>query len=393
MPKRVFLIVLDSVGIGTAPDADAYGDRGAATLQHTAQAVGGMRLPEFEKLGLANILSLLPNQGPITGLQAVGKPTAGWGAMREHSEGKDTITGHWEIAGLLLKPGFHVFPKQTPAFPEELTHALEKASGYPLLANCHAGGMQVIEEFGEQALNEKALIVYTSADSVFQIAAHTDAIPLKELYRACEIARELCDPYRVGRVIARPFTGPPGNFERTSDRVDFAYETEEPTLLQHLQTHDIPVYSVGKIEDIFAHRGITEGWHTGGNADSMARTRTLIREVDKGFVFANFIDFDMLYGHRRDPRGYADCLEHMDRWLADTLPLLRADDVLILTADHGNDPIFKGSDHTREHVPLLVYSPSLPSTPLGIREGFYDIAQSVSHYFGAPPMSRGRNFL
>lgn len=393
MTKRVFLIVLDSVGIGTAPDADDYGDAGAATLQHTAQAVGGLHLPEFEKLGLANILSLLPDQGPITGLKAVANPAAMWGAMRERSEGKDTITGHWEIAGLLLQPGFHVFPKQTPAFPEELTQALEEAAGFPLLANCHASGTRVIEDFGEQALNEKALIVYTSADSVFQIAAHTDAIPLKELYRVCEIARDLCDPYRVGRVIARPFTGSPGNFERTADRIDYAYETAEPTLLQHVQAHNIPVYSVGKIEDIFARRGITKGWHTGGNVDSMAQTQKLIRELDQGFVFANFIDFDMLHGHRRDPRGYADCLEHMDRWLSDTLPLLRADDVLILTADHGNDPIFKGSDHTREHVPLLVYSPTLPPTPLGIRDGFYDLAQSITHHFSLPPMTRGQSVL
>ncbi|MDA3875232.1 MAG: phosphopentomutase, partial [Kiritimatiellae bacterium] len=352
MSKRVFLIVLDSVGIGPAPDAETYGDLGAASLQHTAQAVGGLHLPELEKLGLANILGLLPDQGPVTGVRAVQSPLAKWGAMRERSEGKDTITGHWEIAGLLLQPGFHVFPKRTPAFPEELTHALQQATGYSLLANCHASGTQVIEDFGEQALNEKSLIVYTSADSVFQIAAHTDAIPLKELYRSCEIARDLCDPYRVGRVIARPFVGSPGNFERTADRVDYAYETEEPTLLQHLVSHGIPVYSVGKIEDIFAHRGITKGWHTGGNVDSRARTQELIRELDQGFVFANFIDFDMLHGHRRDPRGYANCLEHLDRWLADSLPLLRKDDVLILTADHGNDPIFKGSDHTREYVPL-----------------------------------------
>jgi phosphopentomutase len=393
MPKRVFLIILDSVGIGSAPDADAYGDSGAATLQHTAQAVGGLRLPGLEKLGLANILSLLPDQGPITGIQAVPHPQAGWGAMRERSEGKDTITGHWEIAGLLLQPGFHVFPNQIPAFPAELTDALQQAVNRPLLANCHASGVQVIKEYGEQALKEKALIVYTSADSVFQIAAHTDAVPLPELYSACETARTLCDPYRVGRVIARPFTGSPGNFERTADRVDYAYATEEPTLLQHLQAHGVPVYSVGKIEDIFAHRGITEGWHTGGNTDSMAQTKKLICDLDHGLVFANFIDFDMLYGHRRDPRGYADCLEQMDRWLTDVLPLLREDDVLILTADHGNDPIFKGTDHTREHVPLLVYSPGRPALPLGIRDGFFDLAQSVSHFFGAPPMTRGKSFL
>jgi len=392
MSKRIFLIVLDSVGIGQAPDAEAYGDQGAATLQHTAQAVGGVALPTFEKLGLANILSLLVDQGPIMGIDSVQQPLASWGAMRELSEGKDTITGHWEISGLLLKPGFHVFPRQQPTFPDELTSAFAEATGRKLLGNCHASGMQILEDLGEQALNEKAFIVYTSADSVFQIAAHTDVIPLEELYDACEKARKLCDPHRVGRVIARPFEGKPGAFERTQDRIDYAYETEEPTLLQHLQSNGIPVYSVGKIEDIFAHRGIDQGWHTGDNEASMARTETLIKELDHGFVFANFIDFDMKYGHRRDPRGYADCLEDMDSWLAKILPELREDDTLILTADHGNDPIFKGSDHTREHVPVLVYQPGAPVEELGIRDGFYDMAQAITTRFGAPPMLRGKAF-
>ena len=393
MPKRVFLIVMDSVGIGQAPDAADYGDQGAATLQHTAQALGGLSLPTFERLGLANILSLLQDQGPITGISPVEQSLASWGAMRELSEGKDTITGHWEIAGLLLKPGFHVFPKKIPAFPKELTQAFAEAVKRPLLGNCHAGGTQIIEALGQQALQAQAFIIYTSADSVFQIAAHIDAIPLEELYAACEIARKLCDPYRVGRVIARPFRGSPGAFERTTDRIDYAYETEEPTLLQHLQSHEVPVYSVGKIEDIFAHRGIDQGWHTGDNAASMAQTEKLIQTLEHGFVFANFIDFDMKYGHRRDPQGYGNCLEDMDQWLNTILPQLRKDDTLILTADHGNDPIFTGSDHTREHVPLLVYQPGTPGKELGIREGFYDLAQAISQMFGAPPMLRGKAFL
>ncbi|MDF3130180.1 phosphopentomutase [Kiritimatiellaeota bacterium B1221] len=392
MSTRIFLIVMDSVGIGQAPDAGDYGDRGSATLQHTAQAMGGLSLPTFEKLGLANILSLLGDQGPITGIQPVQNPLASWGAMRELSEGKDTITGHWEIAGLLLQPGFHVFPKQDAAFPDELTRSFAEAVKRPFLGNCHASGTQIIERLGEQALREKAYIIYTSADSVFQIAAHVDAIPLEELYEACEAARKLCDPYRVGRVIARPFKGKPGAFERTPDRVDYAYETEEPTLLQHLQSHNVPVYSVGKIEDIFAHRGIDQGWHTGDNLSSMAQTESLIKELDHGFVFANFIDFDMKYGHRRDVKGYAGCLEQMDNWLAKILPQLREDDTLILTADHGNDPIFHGSDHTREHVPLLVYRPGAPPEELGIREGFFDLAQTISHRFRTPKMIRGKAF-
>jgi len=389
MNKRLFLIVMDSVGIGAAPDADDYGDLGAATLQHTAQAVGGLSLPTFERLGLANILSLAPDFGPITGLRPADRPEASWGAMRERSQGKDTITGHWEIAGLLLRPGFHLFPREVPAFPSAILDPLREATGRPLLCLRHGSGTAVIEEYGEEALRTGGLIVYTSADSVLQIAAHTDAVPLEELYDTCNTARELCDPYRVGRVIARPFIGAPGDFTRTADRVDYAYETEEPTLLQHLTAHDVPVYSVGKIEDIFAHRGITEGWHTGDNAASMARTENLMRDLDHGFVFANFIDFDMKYGHRRDPRGYADCLETMDAWLRDALPLLREGDQLILTADHGNDPIFKGTDHTRELVPLLLYAPGTPGEPLGLRDGFCDLAQHAAAVFDVPPMPRG----
>jgi phosphopentomutase len=393
MAKRLFLIVMDSVGIGTAPDAADYGDAGAATLQHTAQAVGGLALPTFARLGLANILDLLPDQGPISGVAPAAHPEAAYGAMRERSEGKDTITGHWEISGLLLQPGFHVFPQKTPAFPAELTEAFVARTGRPLLGNCPASGTQVIETFGEAALREGAFIVYTSADSVFQIAAHTDAIPLPELYKACEIARELCDPYRVGRVIARPFTGAPGAFVRTKDRVDYAYRTEEPTLLERLTSAGVPVYSVGKIEDIFAHRGITQGWHTGGNPESMARMDQLIDGMASGFVFANFIDFDMHFGHRRDPAGYGRCLEEMDAWLCKALPRLRPDDTLILTADHGNDPIFKGTDHTREHVPLLLVHPGMAGHKLGIRDGFYDIAQSVAACFGLPALPRGTSFL
>ncbi len=389
MTKRVFLIVMDSVGIGAAPDAADYDDRGAATLPHIAQALGGLHLPTFENLGLANILSLLPDQGPITGVSAVEHPKAFWGAMQERSQGKDTITGHWEIAGLDLTPGFHLFPRTVPAFPDELLTPLKETFGRPLLCLKHGSGTAVIDEYGEQSLNEGGLICYTSADSVFQIAAHVDSVPLEDLYRICKTARTLCDPYRVGRVIARPFTGTPGAFTRTTDRVDYAFETDEPTLLQHLQQQGVPVYSVGKIEDIFAHRGITQGWHTGDNAASMAKVETLLQELDTGFVFANFIDFDMKYGHRRDPVGYGRCLEEMDAWLGRILPALREEDWLILTADHGNDPIFAGTDHTRERVPLLMLNPSQPGSCLGIRDGFYDLSQTVAELFGVPAMARG----
>lgn len=391
---RIFLIVLDSVGIGEAPDAAAYNDVGSATLQHTADAVGGLTLPNLTRMGLGNIPGLLPATAAITGVPSVENACADFGAMQERSQGKDTITGHWEIAGLKIDPGFHVFPTAHPSFPEEITTPFIERTGHPILGNKHGSGTAIVAELGEQALREKAFIVYTSADSVFQIAAHTDAIPLDELYRACEIARELCDPYRVGRVIARPFNGKPGAFERTKDRVDFAFKADEPTILERLKKADIPVYAVGKIEDIFAHRGITESWHTNNNAESQAQMLEIAQTRDRGFVFANFIDFDMLYGHRRDPEGYAECLRQTDAWFDTFLPLMRENDRLIITADHGNDPTFAGTDHTREYVPLIVHQTGQASgKSLGIRDGFYDIAQSVADAFGIEPTTRGASFF
>lgn len=389
---RLFLIVLDSVGIGEAPDAADYGDTGSATLQHCAEAVGGLPLPIFQRLGLGNIPGVIGNE-EIRGIDPVANPLASFGAMREVSTGKDTITGHWELAGLELNPGFHLFPDTKPAFPEEITGPFQERTGRGILGNRHGSGTAMIQELGEEALADGKFIVYTSADSVFQIAAHTDAIPLEELYAACEIARECCDPYRVGRVIARPFIGSPNAFTRTKDRVDYAFKAEEPTVLERLHTEDVPVYAVGKIEDIFAHRGITESWHTGGNPDSQDATLRLMREMEEGFVFANFIDFDMLYGHRRDPEGYAACLVETDAWLGEHLDRVRDDDVLIITADHGNDPTFAGTDHTREYVPLLVYAPGRDVSDLGIRHGFFDVAQSVASAFGVGDMQRGQSFL
>ncbi len=390
---RVFLIVLDSVGIGHAPDAADYGDRGAASLPHVAEAVGGLRLPTLEKLGLGNIPALAENPLPIKGVPPAESPMASYGAMRELSEGKDTITGHWEIAGLLLQPGFHLFPPGPPSFPAGMLETLERETGRKAIGNKSASGTGIIEELGAEATRDGKWIVYTSADSVFQIAANMDAVPIAELYRACEIARGLCDPYRVGRVIARPFRGRPGSFKRTEDRRDFAYKTDEPTLLERLQATGIPVYAVGKIEDIFAHRGIAHSDHTGNNRSSQQALERFASEMKRGFLFANFIDFDMLYGHRRDPRGYAECLVQTDAWLASFLPSLTTSDTLIITADHGNDPTFKGSDHTREIVPLLVYQPGRQGASLGIRNGFFDIAQSVASHFGLDPMPRGVPFL
>ncbi len=392
MPRRCFLLVLDSVGIGAAPDAAAYGDAGAATLQHCAQALGGLSLPTLERMGLANILSLLEDQGPISGLNSQAEPLASWGCMRERSQGKDTITGHWELAGLELNPGFSLFPDEDPTFPSALTDALAQACGRPLLGNCHGSGTRLIQEYGEALQEQGAYLIYSSADSVFQIAAHVDVVPLEELYQTCRVARRLCDPYRVGRVIARPFRGKPGAYERTADRVDFAYETEEPTLLERLQAQGVPVYSVGKIEDIFAQRGISQGWHTGGNAESMLQLEQIADEFKEGFIFANLIDFDMCFGHRRDVQGYGRCLEEFDLWLASFVPRLGEGDLLLITADHGNDPVFKGTDHTREQVPLLMYQPGVPGRSLGIRDGFFDVAQTLCSWFRCSPMPRGMTF-
>lgn len=390
---KVVLIVLDSVGIGEAPDAGTYGDAGSATLPHISNAVGGLELPTLQKLGLGNIPQLLPNGLPIYGCPAVEKPLASYGAMQEISKGKDTITGHWEICGLEINPAFHNFPLEYPAFPIGLIEAFEKETGRPIIGNKAASGLAILDEFGEEHMRTGAWIAYTSADSVIQLAAHTEVIPLDELYEGCRIARRLSDPLNVGRVIARPFIGKPGAFERTEDRRDYAYTPKEPLITERLVEAGIPVYAVGKIEDIIAHRGITESVHSGNTANSQKAVEQFLKREGDGFIFANFIDFDMLYGHRRDPAGYAAALKQTDDWLADFLPTLQNDDVLILTADHGNDPTFKGTDHTREFVPLLSYQPNRSGTCLGIRQGFYDIAQSLASRHRLPPLPRGLDFL
>ena len=390
---KTILIVLDSVGIGAAPDAADYGDAGSATLQHIGEFVGGLELTTFQKLGLGNIPTIHPSINPIPGLPPEENPLASFGAMAEQSIGKDTITGHWEICGIETNPGFHDFPKEFPSFPSGFVEAFEKETGHPIIGNKAASGIAIIEELGEEHMRTGAWIAYTSADSVVQLAAHSDAIPLDELYRGCETARRLCDPLKVGRVIARPFTGKPRAFERTEDRRDYAYTPAEPLITEHLVDAGVPVYAAGKIEDIVAHRGITESIHSGNTAESQKVVEQFMRKKGDGFIFANFIDFDMLYGHRRDPEGYAAALRQTDAWLAGFLPMLGSNDVLMLTADHGNDPTFKGTDHTREYVPLLCHRPGQPGESLGIRKGFYDIAQSLASRFGLAPLPRGKSFL
>lgn len=392
---RVILLVLDSVGIGQAPDAEDYGDAGANTLAHLAEADGALALPCLQRMGLGNIPPLLPHGCPIAGVPPVATPTAHYGAMREVSSGKDTTTGHWEMAGLRIDKGFHVFPPGKPSFPASLTAEFEKLTGRSIQGNRAASGTKIIDELGERQMAEGFWIVYTSADSVFQIAAHEEIIPLEELYDACLTARRLCDPFRVGRIIARPYRGVPGNFKRTTNRRDFSMVPPDPTIMDRLLQSGIKTISVGKIDDVFAGRGFAQVFHNEDTASSQVSLTSIVADEHKHcFIFANFIDFDMLYGHRRDPSGYARALEKTDAYLSGLLPMLKPDDVLILTADHGNDPTFSGTDHTREFVPLLVYSTRGPHVrDLGIRDGFYDVAQSVAACFGLDPIPNGKSFL
>ena len=386
---KAFLIVLDSVGIGAAPDAEAYGDAGANTLAHIGQFVGGLNLPTLESLGLGNIPGLLPGGLPIPGVQPLSETAGGFGAMRELSVGKDTTTGHWEMAGLLMEKGFHLFQHDEPSFPEPLIRDFERLTGRKAIGNKAANGLAIIDELGPRQMKEGQWIVYTSADSVFQIAAHEAVIPLAELYEGCRIARNLCNPYVVGRVIARPYIGTPGAFKRTENRRDFSYPLPEPTVLDRLSAQGIKVITVGKLDDIFDGSGIAESFHVENNPDAESDILKLADRADTFFCFANLIDFDMLYGHRRDARGYATALERTDRFLADLLMKLAPDDLLMITADHGNDPTFKGSDHTREFVPLLTWGRGQRNKSLGIRYGFFDIAQTLAGYFKIPGLPRG----
>jgi phosphopentomutase len=395
---KAFLIVLDSVGIGAAPDAADYGDLGASTLAHTAAACDGLDLPTLQALGLGNIPPLTDGLA-IAGVPAALAPIAAFGAMRERSVGKDTTTGHWEIAGLHLEKPLHIFPPGPPAFPPVLLETLRRETGRDVLGDKAASGTAIIDEFGATQLRTGAWIVYTSADSVLQIAAHEGKIPLTELYRACRIMREHCNRLQVGRVIARPYTGTPGNFTRTDNRRDFSLPLPERSILPHLAGHGVNVITVGKLDDIFPDSDIGESFHVENNPAAIEAVLKLASRNQhdahcrpKAFIFANLIDFDMRHGHRRDPQGYGRALETADRFLADLLPLLAEDDLLIITADHGNDPTYKGSDHTREYVPLLVYGKRVTPGPLGVRDGFFDIAASLATFFNAPPMPRGQSF-
>jgi len=346
--KRAIVIILDSLGVGALPDAVEYGDVGANTLQHVAEAAGSLQLPTLQSLGLGNV-------APVKGIPPAEHPLAVIERLTTLSKGKDTITGHWELMGLVSEQAFPIYPQ---GFPHEVTDAFTRLTGYGWLGNYPASGTEIIAQLGPEHLATGEPIIYTSGDSVFQIAAHTDVIPLDELYRICQITRDdvLVGKHACARVIARPFIGSEATgFERTADRHDYALSPPQPTALDYLQAAGVQTLCIGKIADIFNGHGIDISWSTQSNTQGMTELDRALQEVSSGLIFANLVDFDMLWGHRRDPLGYARGLEEFDAWLATFLPKLAPDDLLIVTADHGCDPLHAGTDHTREYVPLLVY--------------------------------------
>jgi phosphopentomutase len=384
MDRRRFLIlVADSAGCGAMPDAAAYGDEGTDTIGNTSRAVGGLSLPVLGRMGLGHLTA-------VAGVPPEPTPAAFHGRMAERSHGKDTITGHWEMMGIVLQEGLRLFPH---GFPPEIVEPFVRETGVPgVLANRAASGTEIIRELGEEHQRTGKPIVYTSADSVFQIAAHEETVPLETLYGWCRIARRILDPWRVARVIARPFVGAPGGYVRTYNRKDFALPAPGPTVLEKLVAAKVPVVGVGKIPDIFDRRGITDEIHTEGNADGLAKTEALLDRLDHGLVFVNLVDFDSLYGHRNDPVGYARALEEMDRALPRLFDKLRPGEVAALTADHGCDPTTPSTDHSREYVPLLVHAPGRGGGGLGTRGSFADLGASVADFFGVRSEA-GTSFL
>jgi phosphopentomutase len=383
MFRRVIWIVLDSVGIGEMPDAAAYGDAGSDTLGNIAR-LRPLDLPNLRRLGLANIK-------PLTGLAPVATPQAAFGRATLASPGKDTTTGHWEMAGIHLDRPLPLFPN---GFPPEIMREFEARIGRQAIGNKAASGTEIIKELGAEHMRTGSPIVYTSADSVFQIAAHEQVIPLDELYRICEIAREILrGPFEVGRVIARPFIGVPGAFERTPNRHDYAIPPPPGMLLDQLAAAGRPAYSIGKIFDVFLGRGIDGHVKTKNNADGMAKTLDAMSAFPAGLIYINLVDFDQLYGHRNDVEGYARALEQFDAWLPSLEQRLDPGDLVILTADHGCDPTTPSTDHSREYVPVLVFGPKAkPGVALGLRSTLSDLGQTVAENFGCH-LEKGTSFL
>lgn len=401
---RAFILVLDSFGIGAAPDAEKFGDVGADTLGHIADwcadgntsperpTAGKIKLPNMTTLGLGKAAELATGREP-KGMEFTGEITGAYAACAERSFGKDTPSGHWEMAGVPVEFDWGYFQPEYPSFPDELIGKLVERCGLPgVLGNKAASGTVILDELGEEHIRTGKPIVYTSADSVFQIAAHEEHFGLERLYEVCEVARELVDDYNIGRVIARPFVGEAGKFERTGNRRDLATPPHKPTLLEKLEGEGREVISVGKIADIFAHKGLTQKVKANG-LDGLFEVslQKLAEAPDGSLTFVNFVDFDQSFGHRRNVGGYAAALEYFDERLPEFLDGMKADDVVILTADHGCDPTWPGSDHTREHVPFVAYGPKLKAGSRGVRKSFADIGQSVASHLGIRPLEDGEN--
>jgi len=384
MLQRAVVIVMDSCGVGATADAAEYGDEGSDTLGHVARAVGGLELPNLQAAGLGNL------HPDTLGVPPAPQPGMAFGRMQEASAGKDSTAGHWEIAGVHTSVPHATFTET--GFPAELVAAIEAESGHHFIGNHAASGTQIIEELGPRHLAGGELILYTSADSVLQIAAHEERVPVAELYRVCKIARHLADPYRIGRVIARPFLGKPGAFRRTYGRRDYAIPPPEPTLLDRVSEAGLAVFGVGKTEDLFVGRGLTAAVHTEGDEDGLEHTLRAMSEVKQGLVFTNLVDLDMLYGHREDPAGYARGLALIDQHLPALIEATGEGGLLILTADHGNDPTDGDTNHTRELVPLLVSGYGAAARDLGIRSQMSDVAATIVDGFGLAPTPVGKSF-
>ncbi len=385
--NRIHIIVMDSVGIGAAPDAADFDDEGVNTLLHISQEKHGLYLPNMEKMGLSNICKL-------EGVNAVKNPIGYYTKMQEASCGKDTMTGHWEMMGLYIDKPFQVFPN---GFPDDLIKQIEDFSGRKIIGNCPASGTEIIKEYGERQMKTGELIVYTSADSVLQIAAHEKIIPLKELYKICQFCRDITrtGKYALGRIIARPYAGTcKEDFTRTSNRHDYALKPFDKTVMNSLQEAGFDSIAIGKIRDIFDGEGITKAVRTVSNTDGMDKFISLLKEDFTGFSFTNLVDFDAKFGHRRNPIGYGDALEEFDTRLNEVFDNLQDDDLLMITADHGNDPTYKGTDHTREFVPLLIYSKKLQQNgELPIRKTFADLGATIAENFAVQMPEYGKSFL
>ena len=381
--RRAGIIVLDGVGIGAAPDADQYGDAGSDTLGNLSRAVGGLDLPNLARAGLGNI-------APLTGLSRTNDARAAWGLLVPKSAGKDSTTGHWEIAGVHLARPFPTYPR---GFPRDLLDTFAEQTGRGVIGNVVASGTEVLDRFGAEHEASGKWIVYTSADSVFQVAAHEAVVPLPELYRACETARQmLVAPHDLSRVIARPFVGSAGAYRRTPNRRDFSIEPPGETLLDALAAAGIDRHGVGKVDDLFAGRSL-RAEHTSGNADGIARIHRWLRDAESGFLLANLVDFDQLYGHRNDIEGFYTALREFDDALPSLLSALREDDLLFITADHGNDPTTPSTDHARECVPMLAFGNAVRSVSVGRRDTFSDLGATIAAWFEVPFGGQGRSFL